>query len=161
MTENLPTPPNVTAAMEGAEEGTPAQTSPRPTLQQSHEGETHDDYGNVDIPINYATKIFALCAALNSCNLGFDIGVSTSVGQVVQDDFGLDNFEREMFVGSLNFFAMFGAISSNYFSDRYGRRQTFIIAAVGFILGIVIECLAPNFSVLMFGRVFVGLGVGK
>lgn len=102
----------------------------------------------------------ALCAAVNSCNLGFDIGVSTSVGTLIQEDFNLSNIQREVFVGSLNFFAMFGAFSSNYFSDRYGRRQTFLVAAMGFIFGIIICALSPGFGVLLLGRMFVGLGVG-
>ncbi|CAB9519821.1 Putative polyol transporter 2 [Seminavis robusta] len=148
-TEMTPVPPNVE---------TPS--SSRPTLKQSHEGEHHGDYGGQEIPLLQATKVFALCAAVNSCNLGFDIGVSTSVGQLIQEDFELSDVQREIFVGSLNFFAMFGAFASNYFSDSYGRRQTFIIAAIGFIFGIIIMSLAPNFGILIFGRVFVGLGVG-
>ena len=92
--------------------------SPPPTLKQTHEGEHHGDFGDQDVPLLYATKIFALCAAVNSCNLGFDIGVSTSVGPLIQDDFGLSDVQREIFVGSLNFFAMFGALSSNWFSDN-------------------------------------------
>lgn len=49
----------------------------KPSL--SHEGEHHADYNaNTDIPIRKATKIFAMCAALNSCNLGFDIGYVSS-----------------------------------------------------------------------------------
>ena len=134
--------------------------SPPPTLKQTHEGEHHGDFGDQDVPLLYATKIFALCAAVNSCNLGFDIGVSTSVGPLIQDDFGLSDVQREIFVGSLNFFAMFGALLSNVCSDRYGRRQTFILAAIGFIFGIIVESLAPNFTILIFGRIFVGLGVG-
>jgi predicted MFS family arabinose efflux permease len=82
------------------------------------------------------------------------------VGQLIQADFSLSTVQREIFLGSLNLFAMFGAISSNYFSDHYGRRQTFIVAAIAFIIGISIEALAPNYSVIMFGRSFVGLGVG-
>jgi MFS family permease len=132
----------------------------RPQLKQTHEGEHHGDYGGQEIPLLHATKVFALCAAVNSCNLGFDIGVSTSVGQLIQEDFELSDIEREIFVGSLNFFAMFGAFFSNWFSDTYGRRQTFLVAAIGFIFGIIVEALAPNFSILLFGRIFVGLGVG-
>lgn len=140
--------------------GRPEATS-RTTLQHTHEGEHHGDYGEWgEIPITGATRLFVSCAALNSCNLGFDLGVSTSVGRLIQKDFGLSTLQREMFVGSLNFFAMVGAITSNYVSDKYGRRRTFLVAAMGFILGIVIEAVAPTFSIVMFGRMFVGLGVG-
>jgi hypothetical protein len=153
MADGVPVPPNVTGDV-------PAPAAPRPTLQQSHEGEHHGDFGEMDVPITHATKVFALCAALNSCNLGFDIGVSTSTGNLIQEDFDLSDGERELWVGSLNFFAIFGALSSNYFSDRYGRRQTFIVAAMVFILGIVISALSPTFFILVLGRCIVGLGVG-
>jgi predicted MFS family arabinose efflux permease len=55
---------------------------------------------------------------------------------------------------------MFGALGAHWICDRYGRRLSFIVAAVGFIIGIVIMACAWSFPVLMFGRVFVGLGVG-
>ena len=65
----------------------------RPSL--SHEGEHHSDYdANADIPIRRATKIFAMCAALNSCNLGFDIGVNTSAGKLLQDSSILEEVLR-------------------------------------------------------------------
>ena len=131
-----------------------------PKLQQSHEGEHHGDYGSSAIPINRAVKTFALCAAVNSCNLGYDIGMSTTAGQLIQEDLNLTDQERELLIGSLNFWAMFGALSSQFFSDRYGRRKTFIIAAVGFIIGTTIMACSPGYTMLMIGRCFVGLGVG-
>ena len=50
-----------------------------PKLSVSHEGEHHNDFGG-DLGITRSTYIFALCAALNSVNLGYDIGTSTSAG---------------------------------------------------------------------------------
>ena len=55
---------------------------------------------------------------------------------------------------------MFGALFAQYFTDRYGRRRTFILAAIGFILGCTVQALAPSYFFLMLGRLFVGLGVG-
>lgn len=55
---------------------------------------------------------------------------------------------------------MFGALGAHWICDRYGRRLSFIVAAAGFILGVVIMACAWNYPVLMSGRVFVGLGVG-
>jgi predicted MFS family arabinose efflux permease len=57
-------------------------------------------------------------------------------------------------------YKVFGALGSHYFTDRYGRRRTFIVAAIGFIIGVLIQAFAPSFTILMIGRVFVGLGVG-
>ena len=129
----------------------------------SHEGNHHNDFeSNVDIPVSRSTKIFALCAALNSCNLGFDIGVNTSAGQLLQDadSLALSTTQLEIFNGSLNLFAAFGALTASAISDRFGRRRGFIVAAIGFIFGVLIMTFAQSYAFLMFGRVFVGLGVG-
>jgi predicted MFS family arabinose efflux permease len=68
--------------------------------------------------------------------------------------------QRELFVGSINFWSMFGALGAHWICDRYGRRLSFIVAAASFILGIIIMACAWSYPVIMFGRVFVGLGVG-
>ena len=75
-----------------------------PKLQASHEGEHHGDYSG-NIPITRSTVVFAMCAAVNSVNLGYDIGISTSAGILVQDDMNLTLTQREIFIGSLNFWA--------------------------------------------------------
>ena len=133
----------------------------RPTLEQTHEGEHRHDYGDIaQLKITRATKVYAFCAALNSCNLGYDIGVNTGAGMLVQSSLGLTDLQLEIFIGSMNLFAMVGALSSNWFSDKFGRRWAFRIAAIGFIFGMVIQSVAGGYASLMFGRAFVGLGVG-
>ena len=94
---------------------------------------------NTHRSISSATKLYAFCAALNSCNLGYDIGVNTGAGKLVQDSLNLSNFQLEMFMGSLNLFAMVGALSSNWISDKLGRRWAFRVAAIGFIFGMVVQ----------------------
>jgi hypothetical protein len=174
-----------------------------PKLSVSHEGEHHNDFGG-DIQITRSTYLFALCAALNSVNLGYDIGTSTSAGsffkfvwlvfwcddsshklfffstgKLVQQDLALTMSQREIFVGSLNLWAskllskpprnlllrshsliVFGALGSNFVTDRYGRRRSFVVAAILFIIGSIIQTTTGSYGLLMFGRVFVGLGVG-
>jgi predicted MFS family arabinose efflux permease len=55
---------------------------------------------------------------------------------------------------------VFGAFAAQYATDTYGRRKTFIVAAVGFIIGVVVMALSNSYTLLMLGRAFVGLGVG-
>ncbi len=134
----------------------------RPHLEQTHEGEHRFDHGGSTAPlkITRSTKLFAFCAALNSCNLGYDIGVNTGAGMLLQESLQLTDVQLEVFMGSLNLFAMVGALSSHWISDRLGRRWSFRIAAVVFIFGTVIQSGAGGYASLMFGRGFVGLGVG-
>ena len=110
--------------------------------------------------ITRSTKLYAFCAALNSCNLGYDIGVNTGAGMLLQESLELSDVQLEVFMGSLNLFAMVGALSSHWISDKFGRKASFRVSAVVFILGIIIQSSAYNYTVLMIGRTFVGLGVG-
>eukprot|EP00571_Detonula_confervacea_P012241 CAMPEP_0172299776 /NCGR_PEP_ID=MMETSP1058-20130122/1995_1 /TAXON_ID=83371 /ORGANISM="Detonula confervacea, Strain CCMP 353" /LENGTH=620 /DNA_ID=CAMNT_0013009331 /DNA_START=218 /DNA_END=2080 /DNA_ORIENTATION=+ len=132
-----------------------------PHMEQTHEGEHRFDHGDIaSLKITRSTKLFAFCAALNSCNLGYDIGVNTGAGPLVQESLNLTDLQVEIFMGSLNLFAMVGALSSNWISDKLGRRWAFRIAAIGFIFGTVIQSGAGGYASLMLGRSFVGLGVG-
>ena len=57
------------------------------------------------VPITRATMIYVLCAALNSCNLGYDIGVSTNVSKLIQNDIHITDTQREIWIGFINFWA--------------------------------------------------------
>jgi MFS family permease len=119
---------------------------------KSHEGEHHGNFHASSIRVTKSTVIFALCAALNSCNLGYDIGVSTNAGALVQNDLGLSDVQRELFIGSLNFWSIFGSMFSHWICDAFGRRRSFQVAAINFILGVLIMATAGGFAALMVGR---------
>lgn len=131
-----------------------------PVIYKTHEGEHSGDFSDHNIKLTRLTFIFAVCAAVNSCNLGYDIGVSGNAAVLIQRDWNLTDVQRELFVGSLNMWSIFGSLFAHWICDRYGRRHSFRVAAIGFIIGLVIMSAAPNYTILMIGRVFVGLGVG-
>ena len=140
--------------------GTAGDVGGDKTFYKTHEGEHHGDYSDHARKITRATYLYAMCAAINSCNLGYDVGVNTNAGPILADDLNLTQTQRELFVGSLNFWSIFGAIGAHWICDKYGRRQSFRVAAVSFIIGLIIMSASQGFTVLMIGRVFVGLGVG-
>ena len=107
-----------------------------------------------------AVYLFSGCAALNSANLGIDIGVSSDVGLEVQEFFELSDEKTELFMGSINLFAIAGSLLASVLSDWLGRRRAFAVAAVGFEIGVLTMVLSRSFAVLMAGRALVGLGVG-
>lgn len=131
-----------------------------PKLLKSHEGEHHSDFGGTEVPITRGVKVFAFCAAINSCNLGYDIGTSTNAAKMIQDQWDLSDEQREIFIGTLNLFSIAGALCSSHISDRYGRRFTFTLSAQGFIVGLIFQTFATNYTMLMIGRALVGLGCG-
>lgn len=116
----------------------------------------HDRLTNLGFRIAHNIR----SAALNSVNLGYDLGVSTQVGPLLADAFELSTEQLEAFLGSLNFWSMGGALLSPYISDQYGRQATLQMAALGFVVGVGLCAVAPTFEILMVGRAIVGLGVG-
>jgi MFS family permease len=72
------------------------------------------------------THVFlcSLVAAMNSCNLGYDIGVVATVGPLLekQTEFTLNDSQVGVFIGAMNVGAIIGALSSNIFADKFGRR---------------------------------------
>lgn len=97
-------------------------------FRKTHEGEHRQDFGGVEIKLSHKTYIWVMCAALNSCNLGYDIGVNTGAGPMIQKTFDLSNVQIELFFGSLNLFAMVGAILAHYVNDNQGRKNAFLVS---------------------------------
>lgn len=56
--------------------------------------------------------------------------------------------------------AIVGAAIGGWANDKFGRRSAILMADFLFLLGAIIMAAAPNPSLLVVGRVFVGLGVG-
>lgn len=106
-----------------------------PKLMQSHEGEHRTDFGGTARPhikISSYVYLWTICAALNSCNLGYDIGVNTVAGPRLQRDMGLTDLELEIFYGSLNLFAMIGSFTTYYTTERFGRLKSFKVSLLPF-----------------------------
>lgn len=116
-------------------------TIPKITMTQSHEGEHSQNYSGRLVPITARTYAWAACAAVNSCNLGYDIGVNTGAGPLVKDVFGLSDARLEFFFGSLNLFSMVGAMLAQHISDKHGRRKAFTVSVVwcGVVLGHLLQ----------------------
>ncbi|XP_020584667.1 inositol transporter 1 isoform X2 [Phalaenopsis equestris] len=55
---------------------------------------------------------------------------------------------------------MIGSAAGGWINDVYGRKRATLLADVMFIIGSLVMCLAPFPSILIVGRLLVGLGVG-
>lgn len=56
--------------------------------------------------------------------------------------------------------AVIGAAFGGWLNDKYGRKKSILLADVLFIAGAVLMAVAPAPWMIIFGRIFVGLGVG-
>lgn len=71
-----------------------SDSHPHHAQEEVHHSHDNDDHGRKEttvaaVTVTKATYLFVFCASLNSCNLGFDIGVSTEAGRLIQNDMDL------------------------------------------------------------------------
>lgn len=126
----------------------------------SHEGEHHKDTSSTTVELTDSVKLFALCASINSVIVGYDQGVTTHVGKLVQEEFQLSDMERGVFIASFFAFMVVGALGSPFISDRMGRRVALAVSAYVLLVGAGMMTLAHSYYGLLIGRAFAGVGAG-
>jgi sugar porter (SP) family MFS transporter len=104
--------------------------------------------------------VAASFAALGGLLFGYDTGVISGAVIFIRKDFALTTFPQELVVSMVLLGATVGAFSGGRFADRFGRRVTLIWTSIVFIAGAMICASAPSLTVLVAGRVVVGLGIG-
>ncbi|KAJ2909283.1 hypothetical protein GGI21_002041, partial [Coemansia aciculifera] len=100
------------------------------------------------------------CITIGGLLFGYDTGVISGALVVIKKDWGLNNTQQEFIVGGTTLGAIFGGLFSGYFADRWGRRVITCISSVVFIAGALIMTFSTHYSVLIAGRVVVGVAVG-
>ena len=134
--------------------------SPRNTPKEDEEEYQCRNKRSSPTPISWSVLRYAACAALNSCTLGYDLGVNTSASLLVQTSMDLSKSQIELFVAAMDFFAMIGAACAHFISDRYGRKGLFAISAGGFVVGTLTMSCSHSYHILLVGRAIVGTCVG-
>jgi len=104
--------------------------------------------------------IVAFFAALGGLLFGYDTGVISGAILFVKEEFTLTVALEGVVVSAVLAGAVIGAALGGPLSDRFGRRPVIITAATLFALGAVGTSLAPSVSLLIAGRVVVGLAIG-
>jgi sugar porter (SP) family MFS transporter len=99
--------------------------------------------------------------ALGGLLFGYDTGVISGAILFIKEDFDLTPFLEGAVVAALLLGAMVGAALAGPLSDRLGRRNLIITAAVIFTAGAILAAVAPNTGVLLAARFILGLAVGS
>lgn len=89
-----------------------------------------------------------------------DVGVMSGVILFMKEDLNISEVQQEVLVGCLSIVSLIGSLGGGKTSDVVGRKWTIGLAAIVFQTGAAIMTFAPNFLVLMIGRVFAGVGIG-
>jgi len=91
---------------------------------------------------------------------GYDQGVISGALDGIQKTFRISSLMLEVITSWVTLGAMAGALAAGALADRLGRRATILLAAGTFVVGALVEALAPGSLVLVLGRLIVGAGVG-
>ncbi|VFR03085.1 unnamed protein product [Cuscuta campestris] len=105
----------------------------------------------------------AFSAGIGGFLFGYDTGVISGALLYIRDDFkSVDRRTvlQEAIVSTAVAGAIIGAAIGGWLNDKIGRRTTLLSADLLFFIGAAMMASAPNPTVLIGGRVFVGLGVG-
>jgi MFS transporter, SP family, galactose:H+ symporter len=104
--------------------------------------------------------LIAGIAALGGLLFGYDTGVISGALLFIRTDFGLSPALQGLVAGIALVGAAGGAAVAGGLSDRFGRRLVILATGLVFIAGALISALAPSLSILLVGRVIVGVGIG-
>jgi MFS transporter, SP family, sugar:H+ symporter len=107
-----------------------------------------------------SNKLVYFFGALGGLLFGYDTGVISGAILFITDELALTPFLEGLVVSSLLLGAAVGAGSAGPLSDRLGRRNLIIMAAITFTVGAIGAALAPSVGVLVLFRVVLGLAVG-
>lgn len=104
--------------------------------------------------------LVALIATFGGLLFGYDTGVINGALRPMAAELGLNAFTEGVATSSLIFAAAIGAMFGGRLSDGWGRRKTIILLAVLFFAGTLFVVFTPDLTVLVVGRVILGLAVG-
>ncbi|MFF2316584.1 sugar porter family MFS transporter [Arthrobacter sp. NPDC058097] len=102
----------------------------------------------------------ATVATFGGLLFGYDTGVINGALRPMTADLGLTPITEGIVTSSLLFGAAAGAVGGGRLADAWGRRKTIILLAILFLVGALSCVFAPNFEVMVVGRVILGLAVG-
>lgn len=98
--------------------------------------------------------------AVSGILFGYDQGVISGALRGIENSFKVGTTTTEIITSWVTLGALVGALVAGVTADRIGRRSALLLAGGLFVVGAVIEAVAPGAAVLVVGRLVVGFAVG-
>ncbi|RIA98920.1 transporter-domain-containing protein [Glomus cerebriforme] len=102
----------------------------------------------------------AVVVAIGGFLFGYDTGVISSAMLLLEQEFTMSALQKGIIVGAVTLGAVFGGAVAGYLSDWIGRWVTSILSALTFLGGAIVLSIAYTYSLLVIGRLIIGVGVG-
>ena len=99
-------------------------------------------------------------AGIGSFSLGYDIGVTSGAMILLKEDFNLTYLWQTAVVSSTVAAAGVFALIGGFLNRRFGRKPVIMCASFLFILGAILAASSNTRTMLLAGRIIVGIGIG-
>lgn len=113
-----------------------------------------------DAPLSTFHLKAAVVAGAGFFTDSYDLNVIGTVMLLVKPQFGLDSGQVSLVTSSTLLAVAVGALVFGRLGDLLGRRRIYGLEAVLMIVGALVSAFAPNFAILLAGRLILGLGIG-
>lgn len=104
--------------------------------------------------------LVALATILGGVLFGYDQGVISGALQFITTTFDLSTTMQQVVTSWVTLGALAGALGAGWLADRFGRQRAVLFAGALFIVGAIVQGLAPDTTILVAGRLVVGFAVG-
>ncbi|EXX87521.1 MFS transporter [Paenibacillus darwinianus] len=111
------------------------------------------------INMTFVTLV-SIVAALGGLLFGFDIAVVSGAIGFMEQKFMLSSMQVGWAVSSLIVGCIVGAGFSGVLSERFGRKNVLIAAALLFVIGSIGSAIPATFSSYIIARIIGGIGIG-
>lgn len=91
---------------------------------------------------------------------GYDQGVIGGALSHMEAEFGFGSVVEGMITSWVTLGALFGALIGGNLADRWSRKRALIFASYLFLIGAIVQAVAPVVAILIIGRFVIGFGVG-
>ncbi|XP_034031726.1 proton myo-inositol cotransporter-like isoform X3 [Thalassophryne amazonica] len=104
--------------------------------------------------------LLTVFSALGGFLFGYDTGVVSGAMLLLKKEMNLSALWQELLVSSTVGAAALSALSGGSLNGWLGRKICILVASFLFVVGSIVLGFAPDKTVLLVGRIIVGLGIG-
>lgn len=91
---------------------------------------------------------------------GYDQGVISGALRGIENSFKVSTTTTEIITSWVTLGALVGALVAGVTADKIGRKKALLLAGGLFVVGAIVEGVAPSTEILVVGRLVVGFAVG-
>jgi SP family galactose:H+ symporter-like MFS transporter len=111
-------------------------------------------------PVGFWMLMVGAVSVTSGLAFGYDQGVIGGALSFMEDEFGFGSVVEGLITSWVTLGALFGALIGGTFADRVSRKSALIYAAYMFLVGAIVQAVAPHVTILIVGRFVIGFGVG-